>query len=356
MYRFSVNRIVPALSLMIALTVAPGCGNQQGVRDVSNRPAETSPAPTPTVKPAHDPNEAGLALVEETSPQPQVVESQTPGAAATTVASANSIPSDPAAAVAADPIKFLRESLTRAQNLRSYTCTFIRQERLGLFKKLMPVEVISANYRAEPLSVRLTWNDPESEFRQCAYVAGRDDGKVLTLPRKGLLGAPPTVEKYDPELGVTFGKTRNMITDFGSKRMAERLIDRIEKAEKLGGVKVTYKGEAPVGPHAEQCYVVEMRFPEKDEFPNKLLDLYFCKKKLVPIATFMYLPGTPERCEKTLDASYVYAGIEPSAPVSDAKFVIDALTGEKETSTKSKSADADKRADNTVRAGDRSDG
>ncbi len=348
-----MRRIGAILASLTIVLAGFGCGDKQSVQDVPNRPVEITPEPSPSARPPHDPNETGFALVEPKPSEPQAGASQAPGAASP-AADVKTPSNDPAVAVAADPVKFLRESLTRAKNLQSYTCTFIRQERLGLLKKLMPVEVMTANYRAEPLSVRLTWQDPESEFLQCAYVAGRDDGKVQTLPRKGLLGADPNVEKYDPQLGVTFGKTRNLITDFGSKRMAERLIERIDKAEKLGGVKVAYKGEAAVGPHSEQCFVVEMRFPEKDEFPNKLLDLYFCKKKLVPIATFMYLPGMPERCEKTLDASYVYAGIEPDAPVSDAKFEIDALP--KDKSTKSKSAEADAGNDKAVRAGDRSDG
>lgn len=340
------------LLFSIALTAAGlGCGAKQSVQDVPNRPVDASPEPSQPVKKAHDPNETGLALVTE----PQA--GQTPAPVKPSAAAASdSPPNDLAAAIAADPVKFLRECLPRTRNLQSYTCTFIRQERLGMFKKLMPVEVMAADYRSEPLSVRLTWNDPESEFLQCAYVAGRDDGKVQTLPRKGLLGGPPAVEKYDPQLGVTFGKTRNLITDFGSKRMAERLVDRIDKAEKLGGVKATYKGEAQVGPNQETCHLIEMRFPEKDEFPNKLLDLYICKKKLVPIATFMYLPGKPERCEKTLDASYVYAGIEPAAPVSDERFMIDALPTDKTKSTKSKSVEADSDGDKAVRATDRSDG
>ena len=340
----------------VALTLAGvGCGNSQSVQDVPNRPTEVTPepSPSPSAKPAHDPNETGLVLTTE--PQPPAGGSNVATASNVGVSNA-AAPDDPAAAVAADPVKFLRECLPRAKNLQSYTCTFIRQERLGMFKKLMPVEVMAADYRAEPLSVRLTWDNPESEFMQCAYVAGRDDGKVQTLPRKGLLGAQPSVEKYDPALGVTFGKTRNLITDFGSKRMAERLVERIDKAGKLGGVKATYKGEAAVGPHAETCYLIEMRFPEKDEYPNKLLDLYICKKRLVPIATFMYLPGTPERCEKTLDASYVYAGIEPAAPVNDARFEIDALTTDKTKSVKSNSASVESGDDKAVRATDRSDG
>lgn len=339
------KRLIIAPVFVIALCA--GCGSKQSVQDVPNRPVEKVTQPVEQEKPKHNPNETGLALVGETP--------QTSEAGATGSASVVTVSGDPGAAIAADPVKFLQDSVARTRDLKSYSCTFIRQERLGMFKTLMPVEVMAAEYRAEPLSVRLTWTDPESEFMQCAYVAGRDDGKVQTLPRKGLLGAKPNVEKYDPSLGVTFGKTRNLITDFGSRRMAERLVDRIEKAKPLGGVKAVYKGEASVGPKNEACYLVELRFPEKDEFPNKLLDLYICKKKLVPIATFMYLPGEPERCEKTLDASYVYAGIEPTAPVTDKHFLIDALEhDEKAASAKSKSTQGTN--DTAVRATDRSDG
>ena len=346
-YRNASFRFFVALMPALAIIAASGCGTKQNVQEVRDRPAEQKQQQQPIAPthPKHDPNETGIAMM---GAQTQVACN---GATVTVSQGAD----DPGKAIAADPIAFLKDCVARAKSLNSYTCTFIRQERLGMFKKLMPVEVMAADYRAEPLSVRLTWTDPESEFMQCAYVAGRDDGKVQTLPRKGLLGAKPNVEKYDPSLGVTFGKTRNLITDFGSTRMAERLVERIEKAKALGGVKCTYRGEAPVGPNNEQCYLVEMRFPDKDEFPNKLLDLYICKKKLVPIATYMYLPGTPERCEKTLDASYVYAGISPQATVTDSHFEIDALSKD-EAAASDTAKDAKTGDDKSVRATDRSNG
>lgn len=336
-----IGRMGTVAGIAVAL-VGTACGpktDSVGMSQSSQVHAKALPATQPIVQSP----DAGSAL--------QDVSASTANASIGTPTNATAA-SDPAALLAADPVKFLQESVKRSRQFEGYKTTFIRQERLGLFKKLMPIENIAADYRAEPLSVRLTWTDPKSEYAQCVYIAGREDGKVLTLPRNGLLGGKPAVDKYPPEFGITFGKTRNLITDFGPRRMAERLLDRIEKAKPLGGMTHAYKGETTIGPNNEPCYWVEMRFPAKDAFPNKLLDLYICKMRLVPIATFMWLPGTPERSDKTLDASYIYAGIAPTA-MADANFVIDA-------GGRTAEAQADESADapngKAVKASERSDG
>ena len=323
--------------------VGTACGPKADAAKMSQSSAEAQAQDSPAAPIDAQTHGAGGSLQE--------VNAGTSNAAAVTPTNPTAV-SGPAALLAADPVRFLQECVERSKRLDAYKATFIRQERLGLFKKLMPIENIAADYRAEPLSVRLTWTDPKSEYAQCVYIAGREDGKVLTLPRNGLLGGKPAVDKYPPEFGITFGKTRNLITDFGPRRMAERLLDRIEKAKPLGGMTHAYKGETTIGPNNEPCYWVEMRFPAKDDFPNKLLDLYICKTRLVPIATFMWLPGKPERTDKTLDASYIYAGIAPTA-MADANFVIDA-------NGRTAEVQADDTADapngKAVKASERSDG
>jgi len=337
-----IGRMGMVVGIAIAL-VGTACGPKPDAGKMSQSSPDAHAKAPPAAHPEAQTPNAGGSLQE--------VGAGTSNAATGTPTNPSAV-SGPAALLAADPVKFLQESVERSKRLDAYKATFIRQERLGLFKTLMPIENIAADYRAEPFSVRLTWIDPKSEYAQCVYISGREDGKVLTLARNGLLGAKPNVEKYPPEFGVTFGKTRNLITDFGPQRMAERLLDRIEKARPLGGMTHVFKGETTVGPNNEPCYWVEMRFPPKDEYPNKLLDLYICKTRLVPIATFMWLPGKPERTDKTLDASYIYAGIA-ATPMADANFTIDA-------GGRSAEVQADDRADapggKAIKASNRSDG
>jgi len=183
-----------------------------------------------------------------------------------------------------------------------------------------------AEHREEPFSVRFTWLDEDSEYAQAVYVEGRNDGKVLLLPRKGAMGLPPQVQAYPPSFAVLFQKARNPITDFGPRRMLERIIDRIEKAQAKGVVKITLKEPAEIGPAKEPCFHLELRYPPGDPFACKLQDLYINARTHVPVGTYLWLPGKVERSSDTLDAMYVYGGINPEVQLTDATFQITALS------------------------------
>ena len=242
-----------------------------------------------------------------------------PDQPATSVESA----SDAVKRISEHPEAFLRESLAETSKAKQFTMHFQRQERLGLLQELKPVEDIVAEYRDEPFSVRFTWQGEDSEYLQCVYVEGKNDNKVVLLPRKGLLGLPPSPQSFDPKLSVVFGKSRNPITDFGPRRMLERTIDRIDKAKAKGEVKIRVLPPTEIGPAKEQCYHLEIRYPQGDEFPCKLQDLYIHMQTRRPVGVWLWLPGKPERSEQTLDGMYLYAAIDPNVSLTDANFVID---------------------------------
>jgi hypothetical protein len=222
-----------------------------------------------------------------------------------------------------DPVAFLDESLAETQELEQFTTDFCRQERLGVLNQLRPIEHIRAEYRTSPLSIRFTWQDRDSEFRQCAYVAGLNDDKVLLLPRAGVLGLPPDIEKYPPTWAVLFGKSKFPMTDFGPRRLMEKTIDRVKKAETFGKAKITLKEPAEIGPTKEPCFHLEIRYPQGDPFVTKLQDLYIHMQTRLPVATFLWLPGKEERCSETLDAMYEYGNLRPTDELGDANFLID---------------------------------
>lgn len=254
------------------------------------------------------------------------------------------------AAIRADPLAFLRKSLAATRQVPRFTTLFQRQERLGLLAELKPVENIRAEYRDTPFSVRFTWLDDDSEYLQCVYIEGRNDNKVLLLQRRGLFGARPKPQPWDPQLSVVFAKSRNPITDFGPRRMMERTIDRIEKAQKVGEVSIRVEGVIPVGPAAEPCFAVELRYPREDPFACKLQDLYIHTQTLLPVGTYLWLPGRPERTDRTLDAMYLYNELDAAQPIDDGTFVIDAVPPE-EPAKPAEPAPAGKRARTSSPAG-----
>jgi hypothetical protein len=225
--------------------------------------------------------------------------------------------------IAANPVKFLEESLEEARKIKAFTATFQRQERLGLLRELKPQENIAAEYRDRPFSVRFTWQDEESEYRQCVYVKGKHDGKVLLLPRKGAMGQPPKTQAYPPSFAMLFAKSRNPITDFGVRRLLERTLDRIAKAEKVGEVSIKLRDPTEIGPDKEPCFYLELRYPAGDPFPCKLQDLYISARTKLPVATYLWLPGKIERCDATLDGMYVYSNLRAVEHLVDSHFKIE---------------------------------
>lgn len=234
---------------------------------------------------------------------------------------------DPEAAmkrISADPVRFLWQTLTKTRQLKTLRMKFQRQERLGLFGELRELEHIVAEYRDVPFSVHFTWTDEGSDYLQCVYIEGENGDRVALLPRKGLFGLPPSVGNYDPQLGVTFSKTRNPITDFGPRRLMERTLDRMKKAEPFGGVAIKLVGIKEIGPAKEPCYQFELVFPPKDEYAAKLQDLYIHTRTGLPVATFVWKGDDRQRNSDTLEAMYLYGEIEPNVALSDSPFVIDA--------------------------------
>lgn len=237
----------------------------------------------------------------------------------------------------------LQRSLDAARELKTFRTNFLRQERLGAFvRELHPVEDILAEYRDEPFSVRFSWRGDGSEYRQCVYVDGANGNMVLLLPRKGLFGLPASVQKYPAQFAVEFHKARNPITDFGPRRMMERIIDRIEKAKAHGPVLVREGPTTEVGPAREPCRHFVLRYPKGDEFACKLQDLYLHKDTNLPVATYLWLTDGQERSPATLDGMYVYAGLEPNVSLTDGNFEITEAEAKKGSDGKSPSRRASK--------------
>lgn len=224
--------------------------------------------------------------------------------------------------IQADPMAFFEKSLAETRKIDTFRSNFLRQERLGLAKKLMPAEHMVADYRDKPFSVRFTWSDEDSEYLQCVYIDGQNDNKVALLPRHGLFGLKPSVQSWPVPFAVAFHKTRNPITDFGLRRMMERTIDRIEKAKPHGNVRIKVMGIEDVADN-QTCYHFELLYPQGDEFPCKLQDLYIDTETSLPVETRLWLTEGDERTPETLDAVYQYSDFQPHAEVTDEHFVID---------------------------------
>jgi hypothetical protein len=245
---------------------------------------------------------------------------------------------DMVAKTKADPMHLLRRSLAETEKIETLRLRFQRQSRLGYPAVLKPREDIITEFRRSPFSVRFTWTHIDSDWAQCVYVEGENDGNVVLMPRKGIFGMTPSLKRYPPNYAVLFHQSRNPITDFGPQRMIERSIDRIEKAKKIGELKMRFVGVADIGPAKEPCFHIEVIYPPDDPFPCKLHDLYIHTTTYLPVASYLWLSTTDERTDDTLDAFYIYSLMQPNVPLTSANFVIDIDPSEAAESTKPASA------------------
>ncbi|MCK6486320.1 MAG: DUF1571 domain-containing protein [Phycisphaerae bacterium] len=217
--------------------------------------------------------------------------------------------------IAEEPMAYLRQAERRCAPLDQYRVTFHRQERLGLIPRLAELERMDAVYRARPLSVKFTWLDADSEYREALYVEGQHEDKVCLLPRNGMFGLPPVVSRFRPEDAMAFGKARNSIKDFGVHRMLVRTLKRINDARSLGDVSLKYVGRRDL--ESIDVYHFEARYPQRDPYPNKRQDLFFEVARGLPVGTMLWLPSDE------LDALYFYLNLTtPSAPFGDDVFTI----------------------------------
>lgn len=222
-----------------------------------------------------------------------------------------------------DADAILARAFSAARRVQSSRMEFHRQERLGLFKSLRPAEHMIALSRESPFSVLFTWLDDDSEFSQCLFIEGENDGAVRLHRRKGLFGGPGGIVAFPPDLAIVFQKAKLPITDFGPRRVMGALERRIEAAEAHGGVDSRCVGSSVVGPAAERCEHMMLTFPDADAHAAKHVELHLHAQTHLPVMIELWLPneGDPK---SQLDARYVFARTESNPTLTDDDFVLDA--------------------------------
>ncbi len=202
-------------------------------------------------------------------------------------------------AAATKAISLIKDAYARSQSLQGYEIIFHRRERRGLLDRLSDWENIKVFYRKQPTSIKMTWLDPQSEYKDCVYVAGVNDDKVTVMPRKGLFGMAPAALSVAPEMAVTFGKSLRPITEFGLAFMVRRTLERIEEAKRDGGAKVTYAGITRLEKTGIKAHHIVVIYPAGFGQSGKQ-DLYIDAQTGYPAGSYLW------RDNGQLLAAYLY--------------------------------------------------
>ncbi len=216
--------------------------------------------------------------------------------------------------IAADPVAYLRELLARCDRLEHYRLTFYRQERLGLFGRLGPIEVIRAAFRKDPFSVKFEWDDSRCDFYESVYVAGRNDDKLLVRERHGFLGSRPRVRIVNLDDPVKWGKAKNPVTSFGLAQVSALTLEPFDDPEVAATTAITYDGIVNLDAIDRPAHRLTIQRRPGGAIKYAHQDFYIDADTLLPAGTDLWLPNG------LLDVRYRYAGVRTDVTLTDADF------------------------------------
>jgi hypothetical protein len=203
------------------------------------------------------------------------------------------------------------------QNVRDYTCLFIKKERLR--GQLQPDNLIDMKVRSQPFSVSLRWLGPRNlEGQEACYVAGRNNG-MMRVHSTGLASVAGFVS-IDPRDPRAMQNSRHAITEAGIGNLINRLTKAWNKERQLNKTEVRI---AEYSYNQRPCTRVEMIHPDgrSGQYETYRTVVYFDKASHLPIRLEMYdwlrAGGAPDG---DLLESYSYVNLRTNVGLTDAVF------------------------------------
>jgi hypothetical protein len=226
-------------------------------------------------------------------------------------------PSTAAASPLDAPLQLLAEARQSYQNVRDYTCLFIKREQLR--GQLQPENLVEMKMRTQPFSVYLRWLSPQGiAGQQACYVAGRNNG-MMRVHSTGLAGVAGFVS-IDPRDPRVAENSRHPITEAGIGNLIERFGQRWE-AERRINKTIVRMGDYVY--NQRPCARVETIHPDYNggTFYAYRSLVYFDKETHLPIRVEAYdWPRQAGAAEGALLESYSYAHLRLNVGLREGAF------------------------------------
>jgi hypothetical protein len=203
----------------------------------------------------------------------------------------------------------------RYQQVRDYTCTFSKRERIK--GQLTPLHLITMKVRTEPRSIYLKFQKP-SAGREAIYIAGRHNGKVLAHD-VGLNRLLAGTLHLDPNGGRAMEDCRHPISEAGIgpllKTLETRWASELDPTESV----VLFRGDQTVG--TRRCTMIETTHPQKlPEFLFYRVRLYIDAELGLPIHFEAYdWPSSPQGTAEMVE-EYSYSDLKLNVGLGDMDF------------------------------------
>lgn len=272
----------------------------------SDEMSENGQAPTdPRIVPADHAALADEKNVVESAAQESIVP-EAPKAARD-LGPAHSL--DPALAI-------LYKARERYLTIRTYTATFVKQERIG--QTLGPEQFLEAKFRNTPFAVYLKWIEPDAG-KEMLFAEGQNDGKVL-YHTTGFTRVLTGALRMDPEGPSARKDSRLSIRELGIGAMIDRMIARWEFERKFQETRCEVQHVKVNGRPCVQFSAVHPQ-PDDGKFTFHTQRVFIDKEHRLPIRTEGYgYPAEPGRTPGELVESYSYVDLRLDAGLTDIDF------------------------------------
>lgn len=215
-----------------------------------------------------------------------------------------------------DHIALLEQCLRNyADRYTDYTCTLIKQERIG--GKMGLEQEIQTKYKESPFSVAMKWTKNPPIGDRVLYVEGKYNGNMMVRPASGLLQmltGGSVLRK--PDGAEAMRSTLRPVNMFGFRRGLEELVKVYRGARQAKDLDQRFGGFADVA--GRNTIVLERYLPARDNYPAWKTVIYIDREYLVPICIEGY------NWDKQISSRYVYRDVRFNTGLTDDDFLPEA--------------------------------
>jgi len=204
-----------------------------------------------------------------------------------------------------------------AQNIRDYTCTMVKRERLN--DKLAEHEYMFVKIRHEPMSVYMYFLGPEAvKGREVIYYPAANNENLIAHEGSGLKAKFGAVS-LKPTSMLAMQGNRYPISEIGMANLAKRLIEVGEVDKQYGECDVKFFKGAKVSGRTATCVQVMHPVPRR-EFRYHMARVFIDDEFNVPIRFEAYDWPQEQGGPPVLLEEYTYLNLKFNNGFTDGDF------------------------------------
>ncbi|MGZ0172087.1 MAG: DUF1571 domain-containing protein [Planctomycetales bacterium] len=220
-------------------------------------------------------------------------------------------------------IAMLQDANNRLDDVKSYTATFEKQERID--GELSDEQSMQIKLQHEPLNVYMKWEKGGDVGREILFPVADDDPRLLVQLTK--FGGRLPALKLEPSSTLAMSEARYPITMAGVKELTRMTLEIRQRDIKLGErVQVDMRDDRTFSGRPVYAYTVNYGSSKDSEQYRKCI-LYIDKQLMIPVygRNFTWPDQVADSDPNNLDAttlieSYAYRGIKLEAKLGETEF------------------------------------